>query len=141
MAARRSRPGRAMMDLTRPAELTPEDVKFTYERFLTVKGNPNRSMLEQVQKVEVLDRYTVKFTLSEPFAWFLDYLATAVMWIVPREAVEKFGDLKKAEACIGTGPWMLERYDTNVRLSFVRNPNYFIHGLPYVDAVEVVADA
>jgi peptide/nickel transport system substrate-binding protein len=121
-------------------ELTAEDVKYTYERFLTIKGNPSRSMLEQVDKVEALDRYTVKFTLSEPFAWFLDYLAATVMWIVPREAVEKFGDLKKAEACIGTGPWMLERYDTNVRLSFVRNPNYFIPGLPYADAVEVVVD-
>jgi peptide/nickel transport system substrate-binding protein len=121
-------------------ELTAEDVKYTYERFLTLKGNPSRSMLEQVDKVEALDRYTVKFTLSEPFAWFLDYLAATVMWIVPREAVEKFGDLKRAEACIGTGPWMLERYDTNVRLSFVRNPNYFIPGLPYADAVEVVVD-
>ena len=121
-------------------ELTAEDVKYTYERFLTLKGNPNRSMLEQVEKVEALDRYTVKFTLSEPFAWFLDYLAATVMWIVPREAVEKFGDLKKAEACIGSGRWTLERYDTNVRLSFVRNPNYFIPGLPYADAVEVVVD-
>src|SRR2546429_8041599 len=74
-------------------ELTAEDVKYTYERFLTLKGNPNRSMLEQVEKVEALDRYTVKFTLSEPFAWFLDYLAATVMWIVPREAVGKFGGL------------------------------------------------
>jgi hypothetical protein len=24
--------------------------------------------------------------------------------------VEKFGDLKKAEAVIGTGPWMLDSY-------------------------------
>ena len=34
-------------------ELTAEDVKYTYERFLTVKGNPNRPVLEQVDKVEV----------------------------------------------------------------------------------------
>jgi len=54
--------------------------------------------------------------------------------------VEKFGDLKKAETCIGTGPWMLERYEPNVRLTFVRNPNYFIPGLPYTDAVEVAVD-
>src|SRR2546425_5412918 len=121
-------------------ELTAEDVKYTYERFLSVKGNPNRGMLEQVEKIEAVDRYTVKFTLSEPFAWFLDYLAATVMWIVPREAVEKFGDLKKAEACIGTGPWMLERYDTNVRLTFVRNPDYFIPGLPHADGIEVVVD-
>src|SRR5215467_5344091 len=46
-------------------ELTAEDVQYTYERFLTLKGNPNRSMLEQVDRVEALDRYTVKFVLSE----------------------------------------------------------------------------
>jgi len=121
-------------------ELTAEDVKYTYERFLTIPGNPNRSLIEQVEKIDVLDRYTVRFTLSEPFAWFLDYLASTVMWIVPHEAVEKFGDLKKAEACIGTGPWMLERYDANSRLTFVRHPHYFMPGLPYADGVEVTID-
>src|SRR2546422_3959440 len=50
-----------------------------------------------------------------------DYLATTVMWVVAPEAVERFGDLRRAEACIGTGPWMLERYEPNVRLTFVRN--------------------
>ncbi|HEY7649317.1 MAG TPA: ABC transporter substrate-binding protein [Methylomirabilota bacterium] len=121
-------------------ELTADDVKYTYERFLTIKGNPNRSTLEQIEKIEVLDRHTVKFTLTEPLAWFLDYLAATVTWIIPREAVEKFGDLKRAEACIGTGPWMLERYEPNVRLTFVRNPNYFLPGLPYADGIEVAVD-
>src|SRR5205823_1970121 len=82
----------------------------------------------------------VRFTLSEPFGWFLDDLASTVMWIVPREAVEKFGDLKKAEACIGTCPWMLERYEANSRLIFARNPNYFLPGLPYADGVELTID-
>ena len=66
-------------------------------------------MLECVDKIEALDKYTVKFTLKEPFAWFLDVLAATSTWIVAKECVEKFGDLKKAEAVIGTGPWMLER--------------------------------
>jgi ABC-type transport system substrate-binding protein len=47
-------------------ELTAEDVKYTYDRFLGVKGNPNRVALEHVEKVEALDRHTVKFTLKEP---------------------------------------------------------------------------
>ena len=121
-------------------ELTADDVKYTYERFLSIKGNPNRSMLGSVEKIEAVDRYTVRFTLSEPFGWFLDYLANTVMWIVPREAVEQFGDLKRPEACVGTGPWMLERYEPNVRLIFTRNPNYFLPGLPYADGVEVTVD-
>lgn len=122
-------------------ELTAEDVKYTYERFLTIKGNPNRSGLERVEKIEALDRYTVRFTLREPFAWFLDKLAGTAAWILPREAVEQFGDVKRPEACIGTGPWMLERYEPNVRLVFVRNPLYFLSDLPYADAVEVTVDS
>src|SRR5438445_539719 len=121
-------------------ELTADDVKYTYDRFLQIKGNPNRSTLGHVEKIDVLDRYTVKFTLVEPFGWFLDYLANTVMWIVPREAVEQFGDLRRVEACIGTGPWMLERYEPNTRLTFVRHKDYFLSGLPYADGVEVAVD-
>ena len=97
-------------------------------------------MLEAIDKIEVLDKYTVKFTLKEPFVWFLDALASTSTWIVAKEAVEKFGDLKKWESVVGTGPWMLERYEPNVRMTFVRNPNYFVPGLPYADAIEVTLD-
>src|SRR5262249_12632658 len=55
-------------------------------------------------------------------------------------AVEKFGDLKKPEAMVGTGPWMLDSYRPNVGLTFVRNPSYFLSGLPYIDKVEVTVD-
>jgi peptide/nickel transport system substrate-binding protein len=121
-------------------ELTAEDVKYTYERFLSIKGNGNRPVLESVDRIEALDRHTVKFTLKEPNAWFLDHLASTSTWIIARECVEKFGDLKKVESVVGTGPWMLERWEPNVRLFYVRNPNYFIPGLPYADAVDVTID-
>src|SRR5712692_3932862 len=122
-------------------ELTAEDVKYTYERFLTIKGNGNKPVLEMIDRVEAVDRYTVKFTLSEPFAWFVDALAATSTWIIAREAVEKFGDLKKAEAAIGTGPFMLERHEPNVRMTFVSNPHYFVAGLPHVDGVALTIDA
>ena len=118
-------------------ELTADDVKYTYDRFLATKGNPNRALLEMVDKVEAPDKYTVKFTLKEPNAWFVDRLASTSTWIIARECVEKYGDLKKAESVVGTGPWMLERYEPNAKLSFVRNPNCFYPGLPYVDSVEL----
>jgi peptide/nickel transport system substrate-binding protein len=121
-------------------ELTADDVKYTYDRFLGTKGNPNRGTLEHVDRIDVVDRHTVRFTLREPYAWFLDALASTSTWIVAREAVEKFGDLKRPEACIGTGPWMLERYEPSVRLTFVRHPQYFLAGLPHADAVEVAVD-
>src|SRR5215831_4599910 len=53
-------------------ELVAEDVKFTYDRFLTEKANPLRFALDPVDRVEVVDRYTVQFLLKEPFVWLIN---------------------------------------------------------------------
>jgi peptide/nickel transport system substrate-binding protein len=118
-------------------ELVAEDVKFTYNRFLTEPGNPLRFMLDPVDRVEVVERYTVKFLLKEPFVWLVNVLANPTgTWIIAREVVEKYGDLKQAESAIGTGPFLLERYEPNVKTVFKRNPDYFRTSEPYVDGVE-----
>jgi peptide/nickel transport system substrate-binding protein len=122
-------------------ELTADDVRYSIERFLTVKGNANAYMLRSVDKVEAVDTHTVKFTLKEPFAWFLDMLASPMaVAIVAREAIEKFGDMKKPEAVIGTGPWMLDSYRPNVGYTLVRNPTYFLPNLPHIERVEATVD-
>jgi peptide/nickel transport system substrate-binding protein len=122
-------------------ELTADDVVFSVNHFLTVKGNANAYMLKSVDKVEAPDKYTVKFTLKEPFVWFLDMLANPhAVAIVAKEVVEKYGDLKKWESVVGTGPWMLDSYRPNVGLTYVRNPNYFQSGLPYIDRIEATVD-
>jgi peptide/nickel transport system substrate-binding protein len=122
-------------------ELTADDVVYTVERFRTLTGNANAYMLSSVEKVEAVDRHTVKFTLKEPFAWFLDMVANPMaLAIVAREAVEKFGDLKKPESVIGTGPYTLDSYRPNAGLTLVRHPGYFAPGLPYIERVEMTVD-
>jgi peptide/nickel transport system substrate-binding protein len=118
-------------------ELTAEDVRYTYDRFLNIKGNSNKYILEMVDKVEALDKYTVKFTLREPNAWFIDRLASTSTWIIAKECVDQYGDLKRPESIVGTGPWMYQSYEPNVRMTFVRNPTYFVPGLPYADGVDI----
>jgi peptide/nickel transport system substrate-binding protein len=118
-------------------ELIAEDVKFTYDRFLTEKANPLKYLLDPVDRVEVVDRYTVRFRLKEPFVWLVNVLANPTgTWIVPREAVEKYGDLKRPESAIGAGPFLLERYEPNVKTTFRRNPDYYRSPLPWVEGVE-----
>jgi peptide/nickel transport system substrate-binding protein len=79
----------------------------------------------------------VKFVLKEPFVWLVHMLANPVgTWIIAPEVVQQFGDLKKPESAIGTGPFMLERYEPNVKAVFKRNPDYFLKGQPYIDGVE-----
>jgi peptide/nickel transport system substrate-binding protein len=122
-------------------EVTADDVLYSVERFRTIKGNANAYMLSSLDKVEALDKHTVRFTLKEPFVWFLDMIANPLaVPIIARECVDKFGDLKKPEATVGTGPWMLDSYRPNVGMTFVRNPAYFLPGLPYIDRVEITVD-
>src|SRR5215468_6574720 len=122
-------------------ELTAEDVVYSIDRFRTVKGNPQSYMLAMMDRAEAVDHYTVKVTLSEPYAWFPDVVANPMTGaIVARECVEKFGDLKKWEATVGSGPWMLESYRPNTGMSLARHPHYFLPGQPYADRVELVVD-
>ncbi len=118
-------------------ELTADDVVYSVERFRTVKGNANAYMLSSLDKVEALDKYTVRFH------------SQGALRVVPRhdrqsarggdhrarECVDKFGDLKKPEATVGTGPWMLDSYRPNLGMTMVRHPGYFMAGLPYIDRV------
>ena len=122
-------------------EFTADDVVYSVQRFRTVTGNANAYMLKSLDKVEAVDKHTVRFTLKEPYAWFLDVLANPMAVVmVAKECVEKFGDLKKPEATVGTGPWMFDSYRPNVGMTLVRNPNYFVAGLPFIDKVEIFVD-
>jgi peptide/nickel transport system substrate-binding protein len=103
-------------------------VRYTFEYILADKGS-NVSMFRSIAKVEATDRYTVRFTLKSPLPGFRDMIASPMAGaIIARECVDKFGDLKKAEAVVGTGPWMLDSYRPNVGLTLVRNPQYFMAG-------------
>src|SRR5262245_6174004 len=118
-------------------ELVAEDVKFTFDRFRAEPANPLRFTLESVDRIEAVDRYTVKFLLTEPFVWLVNVLANPYStWIIAPEVVQHFGDLKKPESVIGTGPFLLERYEPNVKAVFTRHPAYFLTDQPYVDGVE-----
>src|SRR5262249_31818187 len=74
-------------------ELIADDVRYTFEHILTEPDSANVSMFRAIGKIEAVDRYTVRFTLKEPFAWFLDMIANPMAGaIIARECVEKFGD-------------------------------------------------
>ena len=123
-------------------EVTAEDAKYSIQRFMTKSAF--RARFDVVQSIDVVDRYTLRVTLKEPFAPFLNHLAAAMyVAILPREVEEKFKDFNRPEAMIGSGPFMLKSYQKGVQIVFERNPDYFVKGLPYLDGVviEITPDA
>lgn len=117
-------------------ELTAEDVKFSIERQMTDEAGKYQHAYffrGKVAKIEATDKYTVKFTMTKPFAPFVAYIANAWTLITAPEIVSKFGDL--TQVAIGTGPFMFKEWQKDVRMDLVRNPDYFKPNRPYLDAL------
>ena len=113
-------------------ELTAEDVRYTYDRFLNIKGNSNKYMLEMVDKVEAPDKYTVKFTLREPNAWFIDRLASTSLDLA--KSRDSTADLKSRRAC-RHGP-DAPGYEPSVRAPSPATRDYFVPA-PLRDGVDI----
>ena len=104
-------------------ELVAEDVKYSLERFMAKSGFNTR--FEPVTAIDAVDKYTVKITLKEPYAPFLNHLANpSFCAIVPKEAEAQFKDFNHPDAVIGTGPFILKSYEKGVKAVFERNPTY-----------------
>lgn len=83
-------------------ELKASDVKFTFDR--AMKSPYVSSMVSAIEKVEVIDDYTVKIFLKYPYAPFLKILASQSLSIVNEAAVKEFGDTYGKNP-VGTGAY------------------------------------
>ena len=94
-----------------------EAVKFTFERL--IKNKPFAVGVE-IQNIEVVDDYTVKFHLKEPFVPFLSELTRTRCSIISPTAVEG-EDFKP----IGTGPFVFEEWVKEEKIVLKRNDDYW----------------
>ncbi|MBD8028293.1 ABC transporter substrate-binding protein [Ureibacillus sp. Re31] len=120
-------------------QVTADDVIATMERIINLPGH-QASLLSEVESIVAKDPQTVVFTLKQPFAPFLNFMANHFMWILPKEGVE--GQFDLATDAIGTGPFVLEKWEDNVQATFKKNPKFYEEGKPYLDEVifKVVPD-
>ncbi|MEE9276553.1 MAG: ABC transporter substrate-binding protein, partial [bacterium] len=118
---------------------TAKDVVFSFKR-VTKKGfrSPRCGTLMRplLKNIEALDDHTVKFTLKHTAGTFIPSVGSAWCVILPEHIAKRDGDFKKAKSIIGTGPFKFKRYRRGSVVEWVRNPDYFIKGIPYVDGVK-----
>ena len=98
-----------------------------------------------VEGIAALDDYTVRFKLTKPFPQFLYALAMPFFYIVPREAVEHFGQ-EFINHPVGTGPFSLPEFRRTNRVVFSKNPTfrtklYPSEGMPEDRRAGLLADA
>lgn len=122
-------------------DFTAEDVAYTFHRLLTVEGGVNTEFIDQIkgadellagetdtlEGVEVVDDYTIKVTLKEPFAGFLASISSPGVSIYDSEATEAAGDQVGMDPAVtvGTGPFEFASWSFNNQLVLTRNEDYW----------------
>jgi peptide/nickel transport system substrate-binding protein len=99
-------------------------------------GGAQKSAFDIVDTIDTPDDHTVTIKMKTPYALFLDTLANPVRHIFPPEAVSRPSGLKTTPV-IGSGPFMFKDYQRGQAFSGVRNPNYYMPNLPYLDGYQI----
>ena len=130
-------------------EFNADDVVFTFDRMFN-KENAFRKafpsefpyavdtgMTENVAKVEKVDDYTVKFTLTKPDPDLIIKIAMPSFSVHSAEYADKLVKDGKANMInqepVGTGPFVLERYQKDAQIRYTANKNYWKTGYTKVD--------
>ena len=130
---------------TNGREVTAEDVVFSMKRLWETEGGyiyGSYSWKDHMESIEMPDKWTVVLHTKPGRAGIVFNIAGNFMAIVPKDAVEKFGNLLDWKNSIGTGPWILKEYVSGMSARFEKNPDYWgtdpLHPgnkVPYADEV------
>lgn len=120
--------------------LTADDVKYSFERVMHPESRSSRKWLFE-NIIGARDFYykksktivgivadgngKVEIMLKEPSHLILQFLAMPAASIVPREEIDKWKDGFGTHP-VGTGPWVLDEWETNNYLNLI--PNTVYHG-------------
>jgi len=115
------------------SDFSADDVKYTFDLVLDPRGPAIwRTNFDQVDRVDVIDRNTVRFHTMTPFPPLLGAFA-----ILRSSAILKRGayDGNTTTQIVGTGPYRLAEFVPKSHLELVKNPDYWARPLPYIDRV------
>src|SRR5216117_1711137 len=115
--------------------VSSKDVKFTFDLLretpdasARLRINPRRDWYTNVEAVEAVDPQTVVFRLRRPQPSLLLMLASGYTPIYAAHVPPA----SYRTGCVGTGPFKLKEWRKGEYVEFVKNPDYFVKGRPYL---------
>jgi peptide/nickel transport system substrate-binding protein len=110
-------------------------VRYTIEeRVLDEKQkSPQAGNFKWIKNVEVVDDVTFRIITHQPYPIVLERLNT--LFVYDPVYCKQVGDLKVAEAPMGSGPYMFVKWDRGSQIVLKKNPNYWVKGIPKIDNV------
>lgn len=124
------------IDPTFGREVTAEDVVFSMERRRDDPSimNDKQLLRDYTASMEAPDPYTFRLVNTRPYAPALDEIGNPSYAIIPREAIEKWGDLSQHP--VGCGAFILEEYAKAERVKVRKNPDFYMEGRPFLDSID-----
>jgi peptide/nickel transport system substrate-binding protein len=115
--------------------VTAQDIKDSIERSVDPKQDPGgASNLAPLKAVRVVSDSQVELDLKAPSGGLLYALSLGAAAIFPTKLLASQGD-KFWDNPVGTGPFKLGSFVKGSSITFVKNPYYWVSGLPRVDKV------
>lgn len=128
-------------------KFTAEDVLYTFNR----SKDPNKSIhsrvIKNVNAIEKLNDYEVKFKLAKPQASFLtktlERSSGRAMTIISRGAIAKMGEAQYGLAPVGTGPFKIVQHQLGQGVILEKFADYYDSARPKLDKVIIkpISDA
>ncbi|WP_159566755.1 glutathione ABC transporter substrate-binding protein GsiB [Budvicia diplopodorum] len=110
-------------------------VKAVFDRVTNPENHLKRyNMFNRITKTEVLEPYTVKFTLQAPFSAFINSLAHPSAVMISPAALQKYGKDIGFHP-VGTGPFQFSEWNATDYMKVQKFDNYWKKGLPKVDSI------
>lgn len=122
--------------------VTPMDFEYSFNRLIDPQvASPGSWVMNYVDLAVAENDSVFKIMLKEPFPAFLGMLGMRYFSVVPKEAVEFYGNEFRRNP-VGTGPFQFKLWEENVKLVLRKNPLYFETNdngeqLPYLEAVAI----
>lgn len=115
---------------------TAEDVKFSIERIIDPdSGSTQGGTFASVATVEVVDDYTVNVLTTEPDINLAGTFGRADSgFMIPAKYFGEVGAEAFDKEAVGSGPYVLERFEPDVQLELVANPEYW-NGTPPAERI------
>jgi peptide/nickel transport system substrate-binding protein len=120
---------------------TSKDVKFTFDMVreapdaqAKLRLNPRKDWYANVEAIEAADPSTVVFRLKRPQPSILMLLASGQSPVYPAHVA--IADQRNR--CTGTGPFKFKEWRRGEFVEYVKNPDYFVKGRPYLDGLKYV---
>lgn len=127
-------------------QMTAKDVEYSFKRIVDKEvASPGswifNSKVDSVEGFKALDDTTFQVKLQRPYNPILGILSMQYCSVVPKEAVEKYGNDFRRHA-VGTGPFQFVAWEEGQALVMRKNPHYFETDekgvrLPYLDGIKI----